>query len=83
MRIVKMNKKSKNYLPVNVGISYELNAHIDEAFPFISPVMEYKWIPGWTCEIIHFPNGKMEKGCVFKEFTSAPILSDSIAQKTT
>lgn len=56
---------------------------VDNVFPLVCPVMEYKWIPGWKCELLHCPNGHVELGTVFNEISSSPVLADSIAQRTT
>lgn len=40
------------------------------------------WVKGWKCKLIHFPNGKIEKGCEFKEFMSAPFLIGNISGQT-
>lgn len=78
-----MNHPKQNNHSVRVEMKGTINAQIQEVFPLCCPVMEYKWIPGWKCEIIHFPNGHIEQGCIFNEIYSAPILADSVAQKTT
>ena len=68
---------------VRVELNRIIDAPVHEVFPLACPVMEYKWIPGWKCELIHFPNGHAELGIIFREVFSAPILADSVAQKTT
>jgi hypothetical protein len=55
---------------------------ITNVFPLLCPVIEYKWINGWKCKLIHFPNGKVEKDCVFCEIMTAPFLMGNIAGKT-
>lgn len=60
-----------------------IEAPVDSVFPLACPMMEYKWIMGWKCELIHFPNGIIEKDCVFKEIMSAPFLIGNIVGKTT
>jgi len=65
-------------------IKYEVNidAPAKEILSLVCPVMEYKWIGGWKCELIHFPNGFAESGVVFKEIMSAPFLIGNIGGKT-
>lgn len=64
-------------------LSRIIDAPVDHVFPLACPVLEYKWIPGWKCKLIHCPNGRVELGTVFDEISSAPMLGDSIAGKTT
>jgi hypothetical protein len=52
-------------------------------FPLACPVLEYKWIPGWKCELIHCPAGHVESGTVFNEIMSAPVLIGRPFGKTT
>lgn len=59
-----------------------INAPAADLFPLACPVLEYKWIPGWKCELIYCPNGKVEPGCVFNESMSAPILQRRSFSKT-
>ncbi|HTT56870.1 MAG TPA: SRPBCC family protein [Opitutaceae bacterium] len=35
-------------------------------FPFLCPVREYQWIPGWRCELLHSASGVAEEDCVFR-----------------
>jgi len=69
----------------SICVNYELliNAPVKDIFPLACPVMEYKWINGWKCELINCPNGFVELGCVFKEIMTAPIFIGSICSKTT
>ena len=76
------NDKQDEFL-TRVVFKHHINAPVDDVFPLVCPVMEYKWIPGWKCELINCPNGHVELGTVFNEISSSPVLADSIAQKTT
>ena len=83
MNKINMSNESQNDGSITVMVQQYINAPVQEVFPLACPVMEYKWIPGWKCELIHCPNGHVELGCIFNEISSAPVLADSIAQKTT
>jgi hypothetical protein len=61
----------------------EIKAPAAELFPLACPVMEYAWIPGWKCELLHCPNGRVEEGTMFREMMSAPVLTGSPFGKTT
>ncbi len=58
-------------------------APVDSVFPLCCPVEEYKWIPGWKCELVHCPNERVELGTVFTEIVSPAILTGSPFGKTT
>ncbi len=49
-------------------------APAEHVFGLLSPVAEYDWIEGWSCEIVYPPSGTMEEGCTFHENMSAPFL---------
>ena len=38
----------------------------DRVFPLLCPVLEYKWIPTWRCELLHSYSGVAEEDCVFR-----------------
>lgn len=38
----------------------------DAVFPLLCPTLEYAWIPGWSCTLIHSVSGRAELGCVFR-----------------
>jgi len=59
-----------------------IDEQITKVFPLLCPVIEYKWINGWKCKLIHYPNGIIEKDCKFQEIMTAPFLMGSIAGKT-
>ncbi|PHS77981.1 MAG: hypothetical protein COB56_00110 [Robiginitomaculum sp.] len=80
---INMSDEKKNGSFVRVEMNRHINAPVHKVFPLACPVMEYKWIPGWKCELIHCPNGHVELGTIFKEISSSPILADSIAERTT
>lgn len=42
-----------------------VNASPEKVFLLLCPVMEYKWIQGWTCEMIYTDSGVIEKNCIF------------------
>jgi len=35
-------------------------------FPLLCPVLEYRWLPGWKCELLHSASGVAEEDCVFR-----------------
>jgi hypothetical protein len=70
--------KTTNYiLPVSI------NAPVEEVFPLVSPIEEYRWIPGWKAELIHCPDEKIGQGTIFNEIFSAPFLVGNVKGKTT
>jgi hypothetical protein len=68
---------------VKIGFPIFIKAPVDKVFPLCSPVEEYKWIPGWKCNLIHCPNDRVEQGTIFSEISSAPFLMGSFQGKTT
>jgi hypothetical protein len=78
-----MNTENLKTYSVKVNLNQSINAPVQDVFPLACPVMEYKWIPDWKCELIHCPKGHAELGIIFNEIFTAPILTGSIAQKTT
>jgi hypothetical protein len=64
-------------------LSGEIDAPVDEVFPLCCPVEEYRWIPGWKCNLVNCPNDKVELGTVFKEIFSAPFLLGKASGVTT
>ncbi|NNE18155.1 MAG: SRPBCC family protein [Myxococcales bacterium] len=69
----------------SVQVHYEtrIGAPLDSVFPLACPVEEYKWIPGWKCDLVHCPNERVEQGTVFDEYSSAPFLAGKAWAKTT
>lgn len=37
----------------------------EDVFPLLCPVLEYLWIPDWSCTMVHSHSGVAELGCVF------------------
>lgn len=37
----------------------------DALFPLLCPVLEYEWIPTWSCRLVHTASGVAEHGCIF------------------
>jgi len=64
-------------------VEERIRASVDRVFPLCCPVQEYLWIDGWACELVHCPNDRVEEGCVFREFLSAPFLQRSVHAETT
>ena len=60
-----------------------IGAPVESVFPLACPVEEYKWIPGWKCDLVHCPNERVEQGTVFNEYSSAPFLVGKAWAKTT
>ena len=69
----------------SVQANYEtrIAAPVESVFPLACPVEEYRWIPGWKCDLVHCPNGRVEQGTVFDEYSSAPFLVGKAWAKTT
>jgi hypothetical protein len=69
----------------SVQVNYEtrIAAPVDSVFPLSCPVEEYKWIPGWKCDLVHCPKERVEQGTVFDEYSSAPFLVGKAWAKTT
>lgn len=78
-----MNKNRISGSQVQVVHEETINAPVEDLFPLACPVLEYRWIPGWKCELVHCPKGRVEKGTVFNEIMSAPVLTGSPCAKTT
>ena len=38
----------------------------EQVFPLLCPILEYQWIPGWRCELLHSASGVAEEDCVFR-----------------
>ena len=70
-------KTARRVIPVSI------KAPVDQVFPLACPVEEYKWIPGWKCNLIHCPNDRVELGTIFSEISSAPFLMGSFRGETT
>lgn len=68
---------------VETVLPIRIKAPVEKVFPLCCPVEEYRWIPGWKCNLIHCPNNKVELGTVFGEISSAPFLLGSFRGKTT
>ena len=53
----------------SLQVDYEarIAAPVDSVFLLACPVEEYKWIPGWKCDLVHCPNQRVEQGTVFDE----------------
>ena len=67
---------------VRTVLSVNIKAPVEKIFPLCCPVEEYRWIPGWKCDLTHCPNDKVELGTVFGEISSAPFLLGSFRGKT-
>jgi len=69
----------------SLQVEYEtrIAAPVDAVFPLACPVEEYKWIPGWKCDLVHCPNERVEQGTVFDEYSSAPFLVGKAWAKST
>ena len=72
----------ENQLSVNVTIKDTVDVKAEEYFKLICPVREYDWIPGWKCEIIHYPEGHMSEGVIFDEISSSLYLTGEVGEKT-
>jgi hypothetical protein len=45
---------------------FDVSASPDQVFPLLCPVLEYKWLPHWRCEVLHSVSGVAEEDCVFR-----------------
>lgn len=61
-------KTANSVLPLSI------KAPVEEVCPLASPIEEYKWIPGWKCDLKHCPNDTLELGVIIDEVFSAPFL---------
>jgi hypothetical protein len=68
---------------LRAGYEMQIAAPVDDVFPLACPVEEYKWIPGWKCDLVHCPNERVEQGTVFDEYASAPFLVGKAWAKST
>jgi hypothetical protein len=59
------------------GVNEEIRAPMSKIFPLICPVEELKWIDNWEYQLICSDSGVNEKGCVFIEEMSGPVLFGS------
>ena len=44
---------------------FTLNFNASKIFPLLCPVEEYKWFPGWGCEMVFSQSGIAEKDAIF------------------
>ncbi len=44
---------------------HTVDAPAADVFPLLCPVVEYKWLDGWHCELIYSASGVAEKDCIF------------------
>lgn len=68
---------------LNIKKEVTINAPVEYVFPLVCPVREYDWIPGWKCNLIYCPAGRIEKGVAFEEKMSSPFLLNKAGGKTT
>lgn len=54
---------------------FSLNFNSKAIFPLLCPVEEYKWMPGWRCEMIFSQTGVAEKDAIFLTKTEDGIES--------
>ena len=45
---------------------FSVPATPEQVFPLLCPVLEYRWIPGWRCAVLHSNSGVAEEDCVFR-----------------
>jgi hypothetical protein len=58
-------------------VNEEIKAPTSKIFPLLCPVEELKWISNWGYQLICSDSGVNEKGCVFVEDMSGPVLFGS------
>jgi len=37
----------------------------EDVFPLLCPVLEYEWLPGWSCTMMYSDSGAAEKNAIF------------------
>ena len=45
--------------------SFVVRAAKNDVFPLLCPVLEYEWLPGWSCTMMYSDSGVAEKNAVF------------------
>jgi hypothetical protein len=55
-------KKSDRFERVG---NFTLNGSSKQIFPLLCPVLEYAWLPGWSCTMYHSASGVAEKNAIF------------------
>ena len=45
---------------------FNVPATPERVFPLLCPVLEYKWLAPWRCELLHSQSGVAEEDCVFR-----------------
>ena len=48
------------------SVEFTVPAAPERIFPLLCPVLEYRWIPTWRCELLHSDSGVAEEDCVFR-----------------
>jgi hypothetical protein len=38
----------------------------EQVFPLLCPVLEFRWLPHWRCDLLHSSSGVAEEDCVFR-----------------
>lgn len=59
------------------SVNETIKAPLGKIFPLMCPVEELKWINNWEYQLICSDSGVNEKGCVFVEEMSGPVLFGS------
>ena len=45
--------------------AFDVDGDTQEVFPLLCPVLEYQWIPGWSCTMMYSDSGVAEKNAIF------------------
>ena len=45
--------------------AHTVGAPAADVFPLLCPVIEYKWLEGWQCELVYSASGVAEENCIF------------------
>jgi uncharacterized protein YndB with AHSA1/START domain len=48
------------------SISFTVPAAPERVFPLLCPVLEYRWLVNWRCDLLHSTSGVAEEDCVFR-----------------
>jgi len=54
------------FLRASFAVRRAFKVKPEKIFPLLCPTLEYDWLPGWTCEMLHSKTGYAEYDCIFK-----------------
>ena len=74
---------NKNRKRIIINYQEDISADSAYIFSLLCPSERYKWIPGWSCEMIYSDSGKAEENAIFSEMISGLFLFGDSDGKTT